>query len=57
MPSSASRTSRGAARLRIRYGLKLADAIQLASALAINADALVTHNRDFSKVAGITVLG
>lgn len=45
-----------AARLRGRYGLKLPDAIQLASALLINADALVTHDRDFSRVAGIRVL-
>ena len=46
-----------AARLRGRYGLKLPDAIQLASALAINADALVTHDRDFDSVTGIPVLG
>jgi predicted nucleic acid-binding protein len=45
-----------AARLRGSYGLKLPDAVQLASALAINADALVTHDRDFSRVSGITVL-
>ncbi len=45
-----------AARLRGKYGLKLPDAIQLASALAINADALVTHDRDFSKVRGIRIM-
>jgi predicted nucleic acid-binding protein len=45
-----------AARLRGQYGLKLPDAIQLASALAINADALVTHDRDFAKVRGLQVL-
>jgi predicted nucleic acid-binding protein len=45
-----------AARLRGQYGLKLPDAIQLASALAINADALVSHDRDFSKVRGVAVL-
>lgn len=45
-----------AARLRGKYGLKLADAIQVASALAINADALVTHDRDFSKVRGLRIL-
>lgn len=45
-----------AARLRGRYGLKLPDAIQLASALVINADALVTHDRDFDGVSGIQVL-
>ena len=46
-----------AARLRGKYGLKLPDAIQVASALAINADALVTHDRDFSNVRGLQVLG
>ncbi|MFZ2234753.1 MAG: PIN domain-containing protein [Dokdonella sp.] len=45
-----------AARMRGMYGLKLPDAIQLASALAINADALVTHDRDFSRVRGLPVL-
>lgn len=46
-----------AARLRAQYGLKLPDAVQLASALAINAAALVTHDRDFSKVRGLPILG
>lgn len=45
-----------AARMRGKYGLKLPDAIQVASALAINADALVTHDRDFAKVRGLRVL-
>lgn len=45
-----------AARLRVEYGLKLPDAIQLASALEINADALVTHDRDFARVRGLPVL-
>src|SRR2546426_9599893 len=36
-----------AARLRASLRLKLADAIQAASALAINAAALVTYDRDF----------
>lgn len=45
-----------AARLRGQYGLKLPDAIQLASALSINADALVTHDRDFARVRGLRVL-
>lgn len=44
-----------AARMRARYGLKLPDAVQLASALAINVDALVTHNRDFAKVQGLRI--
>mgnify|MGYP003952844765 FL=1 len=46
-----------AARLRARHKLKLPDAIQLASALAINAHALVTHDRDFAKVRGMRVVG
>lgn len=45
-----------AARMRAAYRLKLPDAIQLASALAINADALVTHDRDFSKVLELPIL-
>jgi predicted nucleic acid-binding protein len=45
-----------AARLRGMLGLKLPDAIQAASALAINADALVTHDRDFSRVTALRVI-
>jgi predicted nucleic acid-binding protein len=45
-----------AARLRARLGLKLPDAIQAASALAINADALVTHDRDFARVSALRVI-
>jgi predicted nucleic acid-binding protein len=52
-----AQTAESAARLRGIYRLKLPDAIQLASALAINANALVTHDRDFARVTGITVLG
>jgi predicted nucleic acid-binding protein len=36
--------------------LKLADAVQAASALAVNAAALVTHDRDFSRVWSLRVL-
>ena len=46
-----------AARLRARHKLKLQDAVQVASALSINADALVTHDRDFAKVRGLRVVG
>jgi len=46
-----------AARLRANLKLKLPDAIQVASALAINADALVTHDRDFGRVKGLRVMG
>jgi predicted nucleic acid-binding protein len=46
-----------AARLRGRFKLKLADAVQAAAALAVNADALVTHDRDFARVKGLRVIG
>ena len=45
-----------AARLRASLRLKWADAIQIASALAINAAALVTHDRDFSRVQSLRVI-
>ncbi len=45
-----------AARMRARYGLKLPDAIQLATALDLEAVALVTHDRDFAKVEGLSIL-
>ena len=45
-----------AARLRASLRLKLADAVQAASALAINAAALVTHDRDFSRVTSLCVI-
>ena len=45
-----------AARLRGPLKLKLPDAIQAASALAIYADALVTHDRDFSKITALRVI-
>jgi len=46
-----------AARLRAVLKLKLADAVQAASALAIGADALVTHDRDFSALRDLRVIG
>jgi len=46
-----------AARLRAACKLKLADAVQAASALAVGADALVTYNRDFSALRDLRVLG
>lgn len=46
----------GAARLRAALRLKLPDAVQAASALAINAAALVTYDRDFTKVRGLKVI-
>lgn len=45
-----------AARMRVLFRLKLADAVQVASAVSINADALVTHDRDFSSVTGLSVI-
>jgi predicted nucleic acid-binding protein len=45
-----------ATRLRASLQLKLADAVQAATALAINATALVTHDRDFSRVHSLRVL-
>ena len=45
-----------AAQLRAQYKLRLPDALQLATALDVGADALVTHDRDFSKMTGLRVL-
>ena len=45
-----------AARLRQRYRLRLPDAIQLATALEIDAYALVSHDRDFSGVQDVRIL-
>jgi len=45
-----------AARLRASLRLKLADSVQAASALAINAATLVTHDRDFSRVHSLRVI-
>lgn len=45
-----------AARLRAGTGLKLPDALQAATALEIGAVALVTHDRDFSRLPDLRVL-
>jgi predicted nucleic acid-binding protein len=45
-----------AARLRAAFRLKLADAIQAATALSINAAALVTHDRDLSRVRSLRII-
>ena len=45
-----------AARLRARYGLRLPDAVQLASALHANAVALVSHDRDFAGCSDLPIL-
>ncbi len=44
------------ARLRASLRLRLADAVQAASALAINAAALVTYDRDFSRVQSLRII-
>ncbi|HSV59428.1 MAG TPA: type II toxin-antitoxin system VapC family toxin [Variovorax sp.] len=44
------------ARLRAATGLRLPDALQAATALQIGAVALVTHDRDFSRLEGLRVL-
>lgn len=45
-----------AARLRATLRLKLPDAVQAASALAVGAAALVTHDRDFSRLTELQIL-
>jgi predicted nucleic acid-binding protein len=45
-----------AARLRASLRLGLANAVQAASALAINAAALVTHDRDFSRLRSLRII-
>ena len=44
------------ARVRAAFRLKLGDAVQVASALAVNADALVTHDRDFTTVRSLRII-
>ncbi len=56
-PSSTCSSNIRNSRLRAALKLKLADAVQAASALAIGAKALVTHDRDFSAVRDLRVLG
>lgn len=45
-----------AARFRSAYRLRLPDAIQLATAVATGSAALVTHDRDFSRVQEMRIL-
>jgi predicted nucleic acid-binding protein len=45
-----------AARLRGSLRMRLADAVQAASAVKINAAALVTHDRDFSRVKSLRIV-
>jgi predicted nucleic acid-binding protein len=46
-----------AARLRSALKLKFADAVQAASAIAVGADAMITHDRDFSALKDLRVFG
>jgi predicted nucleic acid-binding protein len=46
-----------AARFRLRYKLKLPDALQLAVAVTEGCHALLTHDRDFSSVTELPILG
>lgn len=45
-----------AARLRVRYQLKLPDAFQLAACVLNGCAALAAHDRDFRRVAEVNVL-
>lgn len=45
-----------AARLRASTGLRLPDALQAATALEVGAAALVTHDRDFSRLQGLRIV-
>jgi len=40
----------------LRLRLKLADAVQAASALDVSAAALVIHDRDFSRLQGLRII-
>jgi predicted nucleic acid-binding protein len=46
-----------AARLRAEHRLRLPDAFQLACAILENCHALLTHDRDFSAVTELPILG
>ena len=45
-----------AARLRAAHGLRLPDAIHAATAISAGCAALVTHDRDFSRLKGLRVI-
>ncbi len=54
-PAAGADIAESAARLSASCRLKLPNAVQAASALAINADALVTHDRDFRRVRWLRI--
>jgi predicted nucleic acid-binding protein len=45
-----------AVKMRVKYGLKLADAIQVATAIVVNCDAFLTNNIALSKVTEIRAI-
>lgn len=45
-----------AARLRVRYKLKLPDAFQLAACVLNGCEAIATHNRDFRRVTEVNLV-
>jgi predicted nucleic acid-binding protein len=45
-----------AARVRVRYALRLPDAVQVATAIYSQSVALVTHDRDFANVKDLTIM-
>lgn len=45
-----------AARLRAAHGLRLPDALHAATAIATGSAALVTHDRDFSRLKGLRII-
>jgi predicted nucleic acid-binding protein len=46
-----------AAEMRVKYRLRLPDAIQAATAIRTGCQYLITHDRDFSGIDGIVCLG
>jgi predicted nucleic acid-binding protein len=46
-----------AARIRVRHGLRLPDAIQIATVIVTRSHALVTHDRRLAKVDDVRILG
>ncbi|HWO11818.1 MAG TPA: PIN domain-containing protein [Polyangiaceae bacterium] len=45
------------ARLRVRHRLKSPDAVELATAVHAGCFAVVSRDRDFSRVKGVLILG
>lgn len=48
--------ARQAAEIRVRYGLKLPDSIQIATAIFMKCDVLLTNDVDFKRVKELSVL-